>query len=133
MNSFQLGILNSIEKAAVVNIDFWMQRYLALQAAFMNGLLSHTEDLIKTALKCLQDSSVGDGNSTFFLTLGIVYSLRSNPIRSMMSEVSRCKMNECDWRFHEVYCGLQIDLDISYFNFLVTIRFEAKGVWGGHL
>jgi hypothetical protein len=62
----------------------------------MNGLLSHTEDLIKTALKCLQDSSVGDGNSTFFLTLGIVYSLRSNPIRSMMSEVSRCKMNECD-------------------------------------
>lgn len=31
------------------------------ESAFMNGLLSHTEDLIKTALKCLQDASVGDG------------------------------------------------------------------------
>jgi hypothetical protein len=31
------------------------------EAAFMNGLLSHTEDLIKTALKSLQDSSICDG------------------------------------------------------------------------
>lgn len=38
-----------------------------MQAAFMNGLLSHTEDLIKTALKCLQDSSISDGNSTPFV------------------------------------------------------------------
>lgn len=61
-----------------MNIDFWSQCYTVLQAAFMNGLLSHTEDLIKTALKCLQDSSIGDGNSTLFLTLGIEYPFRLN-------------------------------------------------------
>lgn len=42
----------------------------------MNGLLSHTEDLIKTALKCLQDASVGDGNSAYDLGLACLSDCR---------------------------------------------------------
>lgn len=35
----------------------------------MNGLLSHTEGLVKSALVCLQDNSNGDGKYSFLVIM----------------------------------------------------------------
>ncbi|KAG0616815.1 hypothetical protein M758_5G143800 [Ceratodon purpureus] len=54
---------NAITIPSITSIISRIHLFLeTAEAAFMNGLLSHTEDLVKTALKCLQDSSIGDGS-----------------------------------------------------------------------